>query len=74
MELLVFITDDGTAEGGAPIMFLAGAQERELPGHPRGLGWKYVATISDLDNLTVAEPDLRRRIDEVGYHIANHRF
>jgi hypothetical protein len=51
MNILVFVTDDGTEAGTGPILFLRDLPTAVLPAHPRGLEWKYFATIPEGDPL-----------------------
>lgn len=51
MKILVFVTDDGTEAGAGPILFLRDLPSSVLPDHPRGLAWKYFATILEEDDL-----------------------
>jgi hypothetical protein len=71
MNLMMFVTDDGSSDGTAPMLFLPRTEDAVLPGHPRSLEWKYVATISEDDNLALAHPDLMDSIDEVGFFVAH---
>ena len=51
MKVLVFVTDDGTDAGTGPVLFLKDFADSALPSHPRGLAWKYFATVSEDDDL-----------------------
>ena len=51
MKILVFVTDDGTDAGTGPVLFLKDAATSALPVHPRGLEWKYFATVTEDDAL-----------------------
>ena len=51
MKVLVFVTDDGTEAGTGPILFVKDFAGSTLPAHPRGLEWKYFATVDDTDPL-----------------------
>jgi hypothetical protein len=51
MKVLVFITDDGTEAGTGPILFVKDFATSTLPPHPRGLKWKYFATVNEEDAL-----------------------
>ena len=73
MQLLVFVSDDGTADGTGPLLFLPAGPESALPRNPRSLEWRYFATIDEGDNLATSEPDLKVALAAVGYYIA-HRL
>jgi hypothetical protein len=51
MLLLVFVTDDGTGTGASPTLFIPAVPNAEIPPHPRGLEWRYFATIGEDDKL-----------------------
>jgi len=51
MKILVFITDDGTEAGSGPVLFLKDFATSSMPPHPRGLEWKYFATVTENDEL-----------------------
>jgi hypothetical protein len=51
MNILVFVTDDGTEAGTGPILFLKDFETSAMPAHPRGLEWKYFATVTEDDEL-----------------------
>ena len=70
MQLLVFVTDDGTAEGSGPVLYVPDRPDAALPCNPRSYEWRYFATIDDGDNLATAEPNLGASIDATGYYIA----
>jgi hypothetical protein len=71
MNLMMFVTDDGTPRGTAPTLFIPRTEKAALPGHPRSLTWRYVATISEDDNLAAAHPRLKNSISEVGFFVAH---
>lgn len=73
MQLLVFVSDDGTADGTGPLLFLPASPEAALPPNPRSLEWRYFATINEDDNLATSEPSLMGSLATHGYHIA-HRL
>jgi len=51
MNILVFVTDDGTEAGTGPILFLKDFATSSMPEHPQGLEWKYFATVTEGDEL-----------------------
>ena len=51
MNILVFVTDDGSEAGTGPILFLKDFATSSMPRHPRGLEWKYFATVAEGDEL-----------------------
>lgn len=57
MQVLVFVTDDGSSAGSGPILFLPDHPGAALPTHPRSLEWRYFATVSDKDALLTQDGD-----------------
>jgi hypothetical protein len=51
MNILVFVTDDGTEAGTGPILLLRDFATSAMPPHPRGLEWKYFATVTESDEI-----------------------
>jgi hypothetical protein len=51
MQLLVFITDDGSPEGTGPTLFVPTHPQQSLPINPRAMQWRYLATIDERDQL-----------------------
>jgi len=51
MNILVFVTDDGTEAGTGPVLFLKDLASSVHPPHPRSLTWKYFATVNEDDEL-----------------------
>jgi len=51
MNILIFVTDDGTDAGSGPVLFLKDFATSSMPTHPRGLEWKYFATVTEDDEL-----------------------
>ena len=51
VNIPVFVTDDGTEAGTGPILFLKDMATATMPAHPRGLEWKYFATVGQGDEL-----------------------
>jgi hypothetical protein len=73
MRLLVFVTDDGvTPDATGPILFVREAPDAILPANPRGLDWRYFATILPNDPIM---DDYRAAaeaaIEQHGYYVAN---
>ena len=50
MNILVFVTDDGTEAGSGPVLFLKEFATSSMPANPRGLEWKYFATVNEGDS------------------------
>ena len=72
MQLMVFVTDDGTSEGSGPILFVPDHPRASLPANPRSLEWRYLATIDDDDALFTAEGvGGISALAEDGFYIAN---
>ncbi len=72
MQLLVFVTDDGTLSGSGPVLFVLDDLTSALPPNPRSLGWKYVRNISEDNPLLATEGTTP--IDAIlrdGYYISN---
>lgn len=51
MNVLVFVSDDGTEAGTGPILFVKDVPHAILPAHPRGMTWRYFATVDATDPL-----------------------
>jgi hypothetical protein len=60
MNVLVFVTDDGTIAGTGPVLFLKDFATATMPVHPRGLEWKYFATVPEDDELLGDDSDAIR--------------
>ena len=54
MNILVFVTDDGTEAGTGPILFVKNFATSSMPAQPRGLEWKHFATVTE-DNALLCE-------------------
>jgi hypothetical protein len=72
MQLLVFVTDDGTPMGTGPLLFVENNPPTSLPPNPRSLEWRYFATIAKEDTMFLSErtaglPALAKD----GFYIAN---
>ena len=61
MKVLVFVTDDATEAGTGPILFLKDFATSALPPHPRGLAWRYFATVNEDDALLGEDRDAIRQ-------------
>lgn len=55
MQLLVFVTDDGSPEGSGPLLFVESHPLSSLPPNPRSLEWRYFATIGREDVMFMSE-------------------
>lgn len=51
MNLLVFISDDGSPEGTGPIVIVPERKDAVLPRNPRSFEWRYFATITEQDSI-----------------------
>ena len=72
MKVLVFVTDDGTEAGTGPILFLKDFATSSMPAHPRGLEWKYFATVAEDDELLGEERQaVRLALEQEEPFIAN---
>lgn len=72
MQLLVFVTDDGTPEGSGPLLFVENHPFSHLPANPRSLEWRYFATIGKDETMFLSDraaglPALARD----GFYISN---
>lgn len=71
MQILVFVSDDGTPAGSGPILFLKSRPDASLPPHPRSLEWRYFATIADGDALLGDEREhILAALSDDGFYIA----
>ena len=55
MLVMVFVTDDGSAEGTGPLLYLGEWPGASLPANPRGLHWRYFATLAMEDHMFLLE-------------------
>jgi hypothetical protein len=71
-RLLVFVTETGPETTSGPIVFVEDRPEAALPPNPRGLGWRYFATVGRGDALIGEEREaIEAGIAEDGYYISN---
>lgn len=74
MQLVVFVTDDGTPDGSGPILFIQDHPTASLPQHPRELPWKYARNIASDDELLTGEgPSALDALLRDGYYLS-HRL
>lgn len=59
-KVLIFVTDDGSEAGTGPILFLKDFVTSAMPEHPRGLEWRYFATVGEDDDLLGEDKDAIR--------------
>lgn len=72
MQVLVFVTDNGTADGTGPVLFLKDDPLSVLPANPRSLEWRYFATIGAQDQMIAVEGERAlNRLNEDGFYISN---
>ena len=72
MHVLVYVTDDGSARGCSPTVFLAGGRGDNLPGHPGSMRWRYHATIGEHHRLLDVEGNIAlRAIQLQGFFISD---
>jgi hypothetical protein len=72
MQLLVFVTDDGSPDGSGPVLFVKDHPLAVLPPHPRSLEWRYFATIDNDDRLFLVEGDAGwDALAEDGFYISD---
>lgn len=72
LQLLVFVTDDGTSTGSGPVLFVLDDPTFSLPVNPRSLTWKYVGNISQDDpSLATEGPTAIDAILRDGYYVSN---
>ena len=72
MQILVFVTDDGTPDGSGPLLFLRDHPLTALPDNPRSFEWRYFATIGPMDRMIADEGlEARSMLDADGYYIAS---
>ena len=65
MNILVFVTDDGTEAGTGPVLFVKDLATSALSPHPRGLEWKYFATVNEADELLGEDrPAIRSALED----------
>jgi hypothetical protein len=72
MHILLYVTDDGTQGGSAPILFLARGRGDKVPGHPGSMRWRYLRTIAERDRLLDVEGNMAlRAIQLQGFYISD---
>jgi hypothetical protein len=71
MNVLVFVTDDGSENGTGPILFLTESGRAALPPNPRSFPWRYFATVSSDDGLI--EPEAQQALS-VDSSFISHRL
>jgi hypothetical protein len=71
-RLLIFVTETGPESTSGPIVFVEDRPDAALPANPRGLGWRYFATVGRDDALVGEErAAIEAGIAEDGFHISN---
>jgi hypothetical protein len=71
-RLLVFVTETGPDSTSGPILFIEERPDAVLPENPRGLGWRYFATIGREDAMVATErEEVEHSLREDGYYISN---
>lgn len=55
MNVLIFVTDNGSPEGTGPVLFLNESAQSALPPNPRSFPWRYFATVTADDRIVDAE-------------------
>ncbi len=71
MHVRVYVTDDGTQSGTAPIAFVNGRRSEIIPKHPESLRWRYWGIVNDEDRLLNTDGNLARRSIQLhGFYIS----
>lgn len=71
MQLLVFVSDDGSPDGTGPILFIPNHKTSVKPRHPRSLEWRYFATIDERDSLFTMDGEAAlQSIPDRGHFVA----
>jgi hypothetical protein len=71
-RLLVFVTETGPDSTSGPVLFIEDRPDAALPANPRGLGWRYFATIGREDAMMAEEREpIELGLEEDGYYISN---
>jgi hypothetical protein len=71
-RLLVFVTEVSADSTSGPILFIEERADAVLPENPRGLTWRYFATIGREDAMVAAEREaVELGLREDGYYISN---
>jgi hypothetical protein len=71
-RLLVFVTEVSAEATSGPILFIEERPDAVLPDNPRGLTWRYFATIGREDAMVAAERDeVEHGLRDDGYYISN---
>jgi hypothetical protein len=71
-RLLIFVTETGPETTSGPILFVEDRPEAALPANPRGLNWRYFATVGRDDALVAEErAAIEAGLADDGYYISN---
>jgi hypothetical protein len=71
-RLLVFVTETGPESTSGPVLFVEEKPDAALPANPRGLSWRYFATIGREDAMMAEEREaIELGLAEDGYYISN---
>jgi hypothetical protein len=73
MNLLVFISDDGSPEGTGPIVIVPERKDAVLARNPRSFEWRYFATITEQDSILDSnqQAECLQCIADDGFYLAN---
>ena len=74
MQVHIFSTDDGTAEGTGPLHYVPDDPAAIMLAHPRGLEWRYFATVGLEDALLAGEPEAMRQALREGRSVVSKRL
>lgn len=72
MRLLVFVTDDGSATGSGPVLFIRDDPSASLPPNPRSLQWRYLINIDADEQMFATEGGTAREaVERNGYYVSD---
>ena len=73
MNLMVFVSDDGSPEGTGPIVIVPARTDAALPRNPRSFEWRYFATVTEGDSILneSQHAECLRSIADEGHYIAS---
>jgi hypothetical protein len=71
-RLLVFVTETGPESTSGPVLFIEERADAVLPANPRGLAWRYFATIGREDAMVAEEREaIEVGLEEDGHYISS---
>jgi hypothetical protein len=70
VTFLIFVTDDGSATGCAPVL-VTQSDQVELPPHPEGGNWRWILTSSEKPTEALNGRKFVRLLQKHGYAVSD---